>query len=71
MLVTASIASDFAAGLGLLAGAIAVFGFLFQVYPALLGASDREVRRFVAVGGLTGSAFGAPCNGFVCSHRLR
>lgn len=59
MLATASIASDFAAGLGLLAGAIAVFGFLFQIYPALSGASDPEVRRFVAVGGLTGLVAGA------------
>ncbi|HVY78779.1 MAG TPA: hypothetical protein VG898_09765 [Solirubrobacterales bacterium] len=59
MLVTASIAGDFAAFLGLWAGAIAVFGFLAQAYPALSGASDRELRRYVSIGGLIGLAIGS------------
>ncbi len=58
MLVTASIAGSFAAGVGLLAGSIAVFGFVAQAYPALSGAGDWEVRRAVAKGGLLGLAIG-------------
>jgi hypothetical protein len=56
--VTASIASEFAAGVGLLAGAIAVFGFVAQVSPALSGAGDWRVRRAVARGGLFGLGIG-------------
>ncbi|HVY96599.1 MAG TPA: hypothetical protein VHA54_06525 [Solirubrobacterales bacterium] len=59
MLVTASIASDFAAFIGLWAGAIAVFGFLAQAYPALSGASDRELRRYISIGGLVGLVIGS------------
>ena len=58
MPATASIASESAAGLGLLAGAIAVFGFIAQVSPALSGAGDWRVRRAVARGGLLGLAIG-------------
>jgi hypothetical protein len=58
VLVTASIASDFATGVGLLAGSIAVFGFVAQAYPALTRASESAVRRLVVIGGLVGLAAG-------------
>jgi hypothetical protein len=54
MLVIGSIASDFAAAVGLLAGTIAVAGFLGHVRPALSGASEEAVRRAMARGGLGG-----------------
>jgi hypothetical protein len=55
VLVIGSIASDFAAAIGLLAGTIAVLGFLAHVGPALSGAPEEEVRRAMARGGLGGA----------------
>jgi uncharacterized protein with PQ loop repeat len=54
MLVIGSIAGDFAAALGLFAGAIAVLGFLAQAFPTLSGASDQAVKQAMVIGGLTG-----------------
>lgn len=54
MLVIGSIAGDFAAALGLFAGAIAVLGFLAQALPTLAGASEQEVRQAMVIGGLVG-----------------
>jgi hypothetical protein len=59
VLVTASIASDFATSVGVLAGMIAVTGFLAQAYPTLSGDSDEEIRRTTVSGGLFGFAIGA------------
>jgi hypothetical protein len=59
VLATASIASDFATGVGLLAGMIAVVGFLTQVGPALTGESERKIRRATVTGGLLGFVAGA------------
>jgi hypothetical protein len=57
MAVVASIASQFAGGLGLIAAAIAVFGFLGHAKPALARADDSELRFATVVGGLVGLAF--------------
>ncbi|HYJ22177.1 MAG TPA: hypothetical protein VEW07_09165 [Solirubrobacterales bacterium] len=54
MFVIGSIAGDFAAALGLFAGAIAVLGFLAQAIPVLSGASDKEVKQAMVIGGLIG-----------------
>jgi hypothetical protein len=54
MFVAASIASSFATGVGLLAAAIAVGGFLSHVRPALSGASEQAIRGATVVGGVIG-----------------
>jgi hypothetical protein len=54
VLVTASIASEFGTAVGVLAGTIAVGGFLGHVGPALGGAPEHEIRRATAKGGLAG-----------------
>jgi len=54
VLLTASIAAEFATAIGVLGGTIAVGGFLGHVGPALDGASEFEVRRATAKGGLAG-----------------
>jgi uncharacterized protein with PQ loop repeat len=54
MLIIGSIAGDFAAALGLFAGAIAVLGFLAQALPTLSGASDQEIKKAMVIGGLAG-----------------
>lgn len=59
MLLTASIASDFATGVGLLAGTIVVVGFLTQAGPTLSGDSEQEIRRATVTGGLLGFIAGA------------
>jgi hypothetical protein len=59
VLVAASIASDFATGVGLLAGMIAVVGFLAQAGPARAGDAERKVRRATLAGGLLGFVAGA------------
>jgi hypothetical protein len=56
VLVTASIASDFGTAVGVLAGTIAVGGFLGHVRPALAEDPELEVRRAMAKGGLAGLA---------------
>ena len=59
MLLTASIASDFATGVGAVAGMIAVAGFLAQIRPVLGKDSDAEIRRVTVIGGTFGLAIGA------------
>ena len=54
MLLTASIATEFGTAVGVLAGTIAVGGFLGHAGPALGGAPELEVRRGTAKGGLAG-----------------
>lgn len=46
--------SDAASGIGFMAAAIAVCGFLGQVGPALKRQEDEEVRAATVVGGLFG-----------------
>jgi hypothetical protein len=59
MLVSGSIVEEFATCVGLLAGAMAVGGFLSHAGPALSNASDGELRRATARGGLVGLGVGA------------
>lgn len=59
VLVTASIASQFGASVGLLAGLIAVLGFIAQARPTLSGAPEKEIRQAVVAGGLGGLVIGA------------
>jgi len=47
---------QFAVVVGLVAGMIAVGGFLGHVRPAIAGAGERELRRRTAIGGLAGLA---------------
>jgi hypothetical protein len=58
MLVVASIASEFATGVGVLTRLIAVMGFVAQAYPALRRAPEFEIRQAVAIGGLSGFFIG-------------
>ena len=58
MLVTASIASDFATGVAVLAGLIAVGGFLAHAGPVLGGDTEAAVRQATVKGGLAGLGVG-------------
>jgi hypothetical protein len=58
-MVAGAIVNQFATGLGVIAGAIAVGGFLSHVGPALSGASEDELRKATARGGLNGLKLGA------------
>jgi hypothetical protein len=62
MVVIATLASDFATGIGLRAGAIATGGFLAHARPVLSGASESRVQRATVRGGLVGLALGALVN---------
>jgi hypothetical protein len=44
---------------GLMAGWIAVGGFIGHAWPSLSGGSDDELRRRTTIGGLIGLAFAA------------
>jgi hypothetical protein len=55
----ASFASSFATAVGLVAGTIAVGGFLSHVKPALSGVSEVELRKATAIGGLAGLGVGS------------
>jgi hypothetical protein len=55
----ASIAGDFGTAVGVLAGMIAIAGFLGHAEPVLRGGSEREVQKATVVGGLVGCCFGA------------
>jgi hypothetical protein len=54
MLPIGSIAGDFAAGLGVVAGMIAVAGFIAHAPSVLSDASDREIQQATVAGGLVG-----------------
>jgi hypothetical protein len=58
MLPIASIAGDFGTAVGILAGMIAVGGFVGHAPSVLDGASDREIQQATVVGGLTGGVIG-------------
>jgi hypothetical protein len=58
MVATASIVDEFATGVGLLAGLIAVGGFLAHIRPALSGASETDLRGATVTGGVVGLVFG-------------
>jgi hypothetical protein len=51
VLVTASIASNLGTVVGLVAGLIAIGGFLGHAGPVLSGAPDRRVQRATVTGG--------------------
>jgi hypothetical protein len=52
------IAGEFAIGVGLLAGMIAVCGFIAHARPTLSRASAREIRAATVIGGLAGLGIG-------------
>jgi hypothetical protein len=56
MIAVASIAGQFAAGVGMTAAAIAVFGFLAHAPPALSDADEKKIRAATVRGGLAGLA---------------
>jgi hypothetical protein len=56
VLLAASIISRFAEGLGLIATAIAIFGFLAHAPLALRGHDEKSLREATVRGGLTGFA---------------
>jgi len=58
MLVIGSIASDFGAAVGVVAGMIAVGGFVGHAPSALGGASDRAIQQATVSGGLAGGSIG-------------
>jgi hypothetical protein len=58
-MVAGAIVNQFGTGLGVLAGGIAVGGFLSHVGPALAGGQEDELRRATARGGLTGFGIAA------------
>jgi hypothetical protein len=59
VLLTASIASDFGTAVGVLAGMIAVGGFLAHARLALDGADEQRIRQATVKGGLVGFGTGA------------
>jgi hypothetical protein len=58
VLPLASIAGDFATTVGVLAGMIAVGGFIGHAPSVLDGASDQEIQQATVIGGLTGGVIG-------------
>jgi hypothetical protein len=56
MFFVATLVSQSASIIGLMAGAIGVGGFLGHARPALAGWTEAEVRRAMVVGGLWGVA---------------
>jgi hypothetical protein len=54
MLVVGSIANSAASGFGMTAAAIAVFGFVAHIKPALSGAGEKELREATLMGGMVG-----------------
>jgi hypothetical protein len=59
MFPAASIASDFGTAVGVLAGAIAVGGFLSHARPALECAGERKIQQATVTGGLISAGVGA------------
>jgi hypothetical protein len=58
-MVFATLMSDSATGCGLIAGAIAVCGFIGHSRLALAGADEQRLRRATTIGGLVGFGFAA------------
>jgi len=59
MLVIGSIASDFGTAVGVVAGMIAVGGFLAHAPKALAQAPEKDVQAATVAGGLIGFCIGA------------
>jgi len=59
MRLVGPLAGEFAAIVGLLAGLIAVSGFIAHSGPVLAGRSEKRVREATVRGGLAGLVFGA------------
>jgi hypothetical protein len=59
MLAVVSFVSDLATGTGLLAGVIAIGGFLAHARPVLSGAPEPEIREATVRGGLIGLLIGS------------
>lgn len=57
MLPVGSLASNAASAFGLMAAAIAVFGFLIQAPAALARKDEQTLRATTVVGGLVGLLF--------------
>jgi hypothetical protein len=53
------LASEFATLIALLAGLIAVCGFLAHAGPVLAGAPEEKIREATVLGGIAGLALGA------------
>jgi hypothetical protein len=53
-MLTSALLSQIATIVGLMAGGIAVGGFLGHAGPSLAGRSDARLRRATAIGGLAG-----------------
>ena len=58
MLPIASFAGDFATAVGIVAGMIAVGGFIGHAPSVLSGAPDREIQQATLSGGIVGGSFG-------------
>jgi hypothetical protein len=56
--VLASFASQFPPAVGAVAACMAIFGFIFQVVPALRRKGDTELRQKAALGGCVGLSIG-------------
>lgn len=54
MFIVGSLAGSAATAFGLAAAAIAVFGFVAHIKPAVSGADDKELREATLVGGIVG-----------------
>ncbi len=52
-----TLAGNAATGAGLMAAAIAVFGFLAHAKPAMTGKDDIAIRQATVIGGLAGFFF--------------
>jgi hypothetical protein len=59
VLVAGSVVSEFATSVGLLAGLIAVGGFIAHAGPVLLEHGEERIRQATVVGGLVGLSVGA------------
>jgi len=58
-MVLATLMTDSATGCGLVAGAIAVCGFIAHSRLALAGANEQRLKRATTVGGLAGIGLAA------------
>jgi hypothetical protein len=58
MLPIGSLASGFATAVGVVAGMIAIGGFLAHARPALDGAPERDIQQATVTGGLVGGGIG-------------
>jgi hypothetical protein len=59
MVLLGPIVAEFATAAGLLAGMIAVCGFIAHAGPTLSGASEKEIRQATVIGGMAGLAIGS------------